>query len=308
MIGARRNILVVGYGEMGHAMEQLLGRQHHLHIWKCEPENDIEPRDLAGMVAESDFIFFCVPAAPIADLAQRILPALSHHSISLSIAKGLDHQGRTAAQIFQDVYGEQIHYGVLYGPMISEEIRANRPAFAQLGIGDKELYEKVTSLFHDTALYLEHTTDIRGVSWSAVLKNVYAILFGVADELGLGDNTRGYLTVAAMHEMDAIVTALGGSIATSHHLAGLGDLITTATSAGSHHHELGRLLVRGQINAIQGEGVHTLAMVKKHSLFDMGCYPLFSLAHQMIQSPTDIEEKFQEYLTGIYRKRRNGSA
>lgn len=86
------------------------------------------------------------------------------------------------------------------------------------------------ALFAGTPLYLEHSTDIEGLSWSAVLKNVYAILFGVADELGLGDNMRGYLAVACAAELGQIVSHLGGSAKTALRLTGLGDLVTTATS------------------------------------------------------------------------------
>ncbi len=85
-----------------------------------------------------------------------------------------------------------------------------------------------------------------------MLKNVYAILFGVADGLELGDNMRGYLATAAMHELERIVAGLGGSAGAAHRLAGLGDLITTATSKGSHHHELGRRLARGDTGERSG--------------------------------------------------------
>jgi glycerol-3-phosphate dehydrogenase (NAD(P)+) len=122
------------------------------------------------------------------------------------------------------------------------------------------------------------------------------MVIGAADELALGDNMRGYLMVAAMHEMDAIVMQLGGSATTSHHLAGLGDLVTTATSASSHHHELGGMLVRGELDAIRGEGIHTLAMVRKHALINFDDYPLFKLARHMVDAPVDIEGKFREYL------------
>ena len=52
--------------------------------------------------------------------------------------------------------------------------------------------------------------DITGINWSVILKNVYAMAFGMADELGLGDNMRGFLMVMALRELDTIVRQLGG--------------------------------------------------------------------------------------------------
>jgi glycerol-3-phosphate dehydrogenase (NAD(P)+) len=146
--------------------------------------------------------------------------------------------------------------------MISEEIRADRYAFAELGCADVSVFHRVRDLFQDTRLCIRHSTDIAGISWSVILKNVYAIAFGMADELQLGDNMRGFLAVTALHELISIVGQMGGKPAAPLHLAGLGDLITTATSPGSHHHELGRRLARGETGGINGEGIHTLAMVE----------------------------------------------
>ena len=96
-------------------------------------------------------------------------------------------------------------YCLLYGPMISEEIRADRYAFAELGCADISTYHRVRDLYQGTRLHIRHSNDIAGISWSVILKNVYAIAFGIADELQLGDNMRGFLTVTALAELGAIV-------------------------------------------------------------------------------------------------------
>ena len=70
----KQHVLILGYGEIGHAMEYLLAQ----------------------------------------------------NSLCLSIAKGLDETGRTAAQVFEHVFNSKHHYGVVYSPMIAEELRAGR--------------------------------------------------------------------------------------------------------------------------------------------------------------------------------------
>jgi glycerol-3-phosphate dehydrogenase (NAD(P)+) len=294
------SVLILGHGEMGHAMEYLLRARCELAIWERRPPAG-KPITLEQAAARADVVLFCLPALPHFELATRLSPALARNSLCLSVAKGLDEDGRTAAQVFARVFGEAVAYGVLCGPMISEEILSGRAAFAEYGSPRSESFARVRNLFQDSSLALEYTPDITGISWCAVLKNVYAILFGVADGLGLGDNMRGYLATAVVRELGRIVGALGGAPATPGGLAGLGDLITTATSRGSHHHELGRRLARGERSGIEGEGVHTLATIRRRSVFDPRPYPLFQLVQRLVSEPASAATLLPEHLARLRR-------
>ena len=294
-----KSVLIIGYGEMGHAMERLLGKRHRLSYWDIRPVEDHPVVDLETAAASADCVVFCVPVTPLGELAARVLPVMAPASLSLSVAKGLDAQGRPAAQILAGVYGDARRYGVLYGPMIAEEIRAGRPAFAQVGVSRPDSYATVTGLFDGSRLALEYSADITGISWASVLKNVYAVLFGAADELQLGDNVRGFLTVKALSEMQAIIIGKGGQAATAQQLAGLGDLVTTATSAGSHHRELGRRLAHGDCGRLTGEGIHTLAMVRKYRLVEVENYPLFGLVETLVDAPGDVRRQILDGLAGL---------
>jgi glycerol-3-phosphate dehydrogenase (NAD(P)+) len=296
----QHKVLILGYGEMGHAMEYLLKDSHQLFIWDKFPEQGFQSVDLEKVLPESEIILFCLPVNPHREVLNAIRENLRPGSICLSIAKGLDESGSTAAMIFQQTL-EPGAYALLYGPMIAEEIRAGRPAFAQLGSNDETVYSIIRDLYKGSQLYLEPTTDITGITWSVVLKNVYAMVFGMSDELGLGDNMRGYLAVAAVRELDRIARLMGGTAGSPFHLAGLGDLITTATSESSHHHETGRKLARGDTENITGEGVHTLQMVVKHQLFDINDYPLFRLIESVVQNPEQVETQLENYLAEAFQ-------
>lgn len=293
-------VLVLGYGEMGHAMEFLLKDQCQLAIWDRHATEGFTPVDLETACGEADLVLFCLPVNPHRQILQTIIPWLKTDSLCLSIAKGLDEEGYTAAQIFEHELKDPARYCLLYGPMISEEIRANRYAFAQLGCCNNELYQTVKQLFTATNLYITESRDIAGISWSVILKNVYAMLFGMADELQLGDNMRGFLAVASLQELDQIVRLMGGKAGSPFHLAGLGDLITTATSENSHHYELGRRLARAETDNITGEGVNTLAMVKKHDLFDYSKYPLFQLVIAIVEKPEQVDQQIYHYLENSF--------
>lgn len=296
MQNAAPKVLILGYGEMGHALQHLLEARHPLVIWDRTPRDGSTSIDPLSLVSDCDVVFFCLPAQPHLDLTTRLLPALSRRTLCLSIAKGLDDEGRTPADVFSRILGTNVPYGVLYGPMISEEMRAGRPCFAEVSASDDAALHKTVDLFRASALHLEATTDRIGTSWSAILKNVYAILFGVADELQLGDNMRGHLAVATLAEISAIVQGFGGLATTPYRWAGLGDLITTATSAGSHHHELGRWLVRGRRDALRGEGIHTLQILRSLALVAINNYPLLTLIDDCVGDPDNVRNKMQDYL------------
>lgn len=284
---------------MGQAMAHLL-KEQQVDIWEKFPLDNFQSVILEDAASHADIVLFCLPVNPHREIVEQIAPYLRKSCVCVSIAKGLDEAGRTAAQIFAENLPFHQAYALLYGPMISEEIRAGRYAFAQLGSNDAGADHKLRTCFHGSHLYIEQTSDITGISWSVILKNVYALLFGLADELELGDNMRGFLAVAALRELNQIVCEMGGQVNSSYHLAGLGDLITTATSEDSHHHELGRKLARGETLGIVGEGIHTLKMVNRHQLFTIADYPLFKLTDEIIKQPQEIKKRFSEYLKQVY--------
>ncbi len=289
-------VLILGHGKMGHAMEYLLAARHDVRIWNLGEVVKGSKATLEEEAAEAQVILFCLPVNPHQEIASRIAPHLAKDSLCLTIAKGLDESGRTAAQVFESIFAGKQHYGVIYGPMISKELSMGRYGFADAVLSDAADFEVMHNLFRGSTLVCQQASDMHGRSWSVILKNVYAIMFGVADELKLGDNMRGHLMVAAIAELSGIVQSFGGQMHTPFSYAGLGDLLTTATSAGSHHHALGQQLVRGEWSDISGEGVHTLQMVEKYRLFEWRAYPLFSLVYDIVIAPETLNERVEEYL------------
>lgn len=292
----KSNVVILGHGEMGRAMEYLLGDKHRLFIWDKYPADNFTSADLDESASQADYVIFCLPVNPHREVAEHIAPLLHPDCICISIAKGLDENGQTAAQIFSDVFSFHQPYALLYGPMISEEIRAGHYAFAEIGCSNDNTCHRIKELFQATGLITEISQDITGITWSVILKNVYALVFGMADGLQLGDNVRGFLAAASLKELNTIVQHLGGKNETPYSLAGLGDLITTATSKDSHHYELGRKLARGETKDITGEGIHTLEMVNKfHILKKIDC-PLFEMISESIDNPGGINKNIENYI------------
>jgi glycerol-3-phosphate dehydrogenase (NAD(P)+) len=129
---------------------------------------------------------------------------------------------------------------------------------------DEDILKQVQELFTTESFRVYTNTDLLGVELAVSMKNVIAIAAGICDGLGFGDNSRGALLTRGLAEMARLGAALGARPETFSGLAGLGDLVTTATSHHSRNRNLGEAIGRGatleQALASLGqvaEGVHT---------------------------------------------------
>lgn len=274
--------LIIGYGEMGHAFEYLLAPVSSPAIWY----RHIDDADdcLTKWSVEATHIFFCLPATALAVMSERIAALLQPGCVCTCIAKGLDDQGRLPMSVLEDNLAGAAGYGVIYGPMISEEIVTDKPAYAHVAANKPQYRQAILQCFSETALVLQPHDDMTGLSWAAIMKNVYAMLFGLADGLELGDNIRGALTVAAVKEMQDILLLKHGMAESAWSLGGLGDLITTATSSGSHHHDLGMALALGaeRPQALGGEGPHSVKLIQQKKLLPLDKFPLAQLVADIL--------------------------
>jgi len=287
-------VIIAGHGQMGHAMEALLAGQARLHIWPIAPDDLEVPAAIRIAAAEAAFLLVCTPTVAHAAVLEPLARLLAADAAVLSIAKGLDESGRTAADILQAYRGGH-PWGVLGGPMIANEIIAGRKAFAELG-GDRGLFARAVELFPAERLWLSHTSNARAVSWCGVLKNIYAPLIGVADGLGWGDNVRGHLIMAATAEMTRLLPVLAGDGGSAYGDAGLADFVTTVTSASSHHYSLGRRIARGDYAALECEGVHSLRVLQAARRLGSRAYPLYAVAASLARDPAALVPALQAWL------------
>ena len=88
--------------------------------------------------------------------------------------------------------------------------------------------------------------DLVGVELCGALKNVIAIAAGILEGLGLGNNPRAALITRGLAEMTRLGLAMGAKPMTFAGLAGMGDLILTATGGLSRNRALGIALAKGE--------------------------------------------------------------
>ncbi|MEM8594100.1 MAG: NAD(P)H-dependent glycerol-3-phosphate dehydrogenase, partial [Pseudomonadota bacterium] len=136
-----------------------------------------------------------------------------------------------------------------------------------------------------------------GVELAGALKNIYAIIAGFADAMGLGYNTKSMLMTRSLAEMSRLAVKLGADPLTFLGLAGVGDLFVTCTSPSSRNFRMGAAIGEGK-NLEQAEeaigqvveGVNTLRTIKEKSV-ELDVYmPLVDALHGLMFENKALDE------------------
>lgn len=147
----------------------------------------------------------------------------------------------------------------LSGPTFAREVAFGHPSAAVVASPDDTLARDLQQRLGSREFRLYTNRDIVGVEVGGATKNVMAIATGIADGLGLGENARAALVTRGLAEMTRLATALGGEPATLAGLAGLGDLVLTATGSLSRNRALGMALARGESLATARDATRMIA-------------------------------------------------
>lgn len=287
-------IAVLGGGSFGTAIANLLAENgHSVRLWMRDPEQAeairttrqstrylkgitvhervVPGTDLAATIAGSELIFVALPSS-------ALRAALSPHAERLagkylvSLTKGIEAQTfKLMSQILEEV-APQAHIGVLSGPNLAREIAEHALTATVVASEDEALCQRVQATLHGRTFRVYASGDRFGVELGGALKNVYAIMAGLAAALGMGENTRSMLITRALAEMTRFAVKLGANPMTFLGLAGVGDLIVTCSSPKSRNYQVGFALGEGlsldEAVARLGEtaeGVNTLKVLKAKS-------------------------------------------
>jgi len=165
----------------------------------------------------------------------------------VSTSKGIEiGTHRRTTQMMRDALGPEAPIAVLSGPTFAAEVARGLPAAAVVACPDAEVAERVQKGLASPTFRLYRTSDVVGVEIAGATKNVIAIAAGIVDGLKLGHNTRAALLTRGIAEIRRLGIRLGGVAETFSGLAGVGDLILTATGDLSRNRRVGLALASGK--------------------------------------------------------------
>ena len=223
---------------------------------------------MADAVSDTGLIFLAVPSSSFRSVAEEVIEFAAPDVPLISTTKGIEERSfQLMSQILLEI-DPRARVGVLSGPNLAKEIARNQYSGTVIASDDKVVRSMVMDVLKSEFFRVYANDDMYGVELGGSLKNIYAVIAGIASELGMGHNTNSLIVTRGLAEMARFGRELGADPMTFLGLSGVGDLVVTCSSPMSRNFRFGSLLGRGlsyrQAEDSVGqvvEGINTLKVV-----------------------------------------------
>ncbi len=209
------------------------------------PEGVGTTSELARAFEYSETIVLAIPCAAFREVLGASPGPGGRPLRFVSTAKGIEPDTlKRMSEVVLEWY-PSASVAALSGPTFAEGVARGDPSAAVIADRGGSVARDLQQQFSNSQLRLYSSSDVVGVELAGALKNVIAIAAGIVSGLGFGHNTLAALVTRGLAEMGRIVRACGGELKTVHGLAGIGDLMLTATGKQSRNRHLGEEIGRG---------------------------------------------------------------
>ena len=202
--------------------------------------------DINDVCSVADTLLFVTPSPYFLSHVNKIKTDISGKSV-VSAVKGIVPESN---ELISDYMVN--HFGVsrdrvlvVSGPCHAEEVALDRPSYLTVGCADVHLASLFASVLESKRSHAITSTDVEGIEYGAVLKNVYAIAAGIIHGMKIGDNMTAILISNAIREMERFLSEVAPRPRQICDSVYLGDLLVTAYSRFSRNHNFGSMIGRG---------------------------------------------------------------
>lgn len=314
------NVTVLGGGSFGTAIAKVLSENSQpVTLWMRDEEQAHNIREkhensrympgvplaehirpstcLKESIAEADLVFVALPSKVFRHVIRDSASLFPAGQMVVSTTKGIEKEG---FKLMSEVLEEEIpqtRVGVLSGPNLAAEMVRGELTASVIASAHDEVRRTVQSLLGCDYFRVYANVDLYGVELGGALKNIYAIISGLAAARGMGENTKSMLITRSLAEMSRFAVSLGANPMTFMGLSGVGDLIVTCTSDKSRNYRVGYALGQGATleDAVArlgqvAEGVQTLLLVREKAE-EMGVYmPLVQGLYEILYNRASISD------------------
>ena len=215
------------------------------------PDAIVFTKDIKDAIEGMDVVLFAVPSVYVRSTANKAAEYLKDGQVVADCAKGIEEGTMMflteviADEVDKVCPGKKVRLVALSGPSHAEEVAVDIPTSIVSASEDIEAARIVQDVFMAGCLRVYTNSDIKGVEMCGALKNIIALAVGASKGMGYGDNTTAALITRGMGEIRELGVAIGCDHQTFSGLAGIGDLIVTATSEHSRNNRCGMMIGKG---------------------------------------------------------------
>ncbi|MDE6828622.1 MAG: NAD(P)H-dependent glycerol-3-phosphate dehydrogenase [Alistipes sp.] len=270
-IGKDARCAVIGYGSWATAIVGLLAANEARVGWYVRNPEVLEglrsegrnPRyladlefdmeriavsdDLNEVVRGADVVILAAPSAYLKDFLAPLTVSLADKFV-VSAIKGIIPGDcyKTVVEYIHDEYGLPYkQLGLVTGPSHAEEVSRGKLTYLTVVCTDPENAQVIGRKFAAPYIKLSYSTDLYGVEYAAILKNIYALAVGIAVGLGYGDNFLAVLIANGAGEVKRFLDESYPDARETLVSAYVGDLLVTCYSVHSRNRRLGLLIGHG---------------------------------------------------------------
>jgi glycerol-3-phosphate dehydrogenase (NAD(P)+) len=279
------------------------------------PDNIEVSGDMGRVLDGAELVVEVVPSQVVRDVMTTAAPMLPTGCTILCASKGIE-QGTlfTMDEVLREVLPAE-HKGrlcFLAGPSFAKEVALGLPTAVVVASANPAAADLASGALHGGPFRSYHTDDIVGAELGGALKNIIAIACGVADGMGMGLNARAGLITRGLAEITRLAVRRGGNPLTLAGLAGMGDLVLTATGDLSRNRRVGLGLGEGRtLSAILedlgqvAEGVITTRSARDLAAREGVEMPITEQIHALLYEDKPVEQALAD-LMGRERKAERG--
>ena len=337
-----KKIGVIGAGSFGMAIANLLAHNHEVLLFsrssdvvdqinQSHTNKDIQlskrvlaTSDLEEIGSECNLLFPIIPSIAFRETIAAMSPYLTPQHIIIHGTKGFDLvnvseadlQGhkvsitRRNVRTMSEVVLEEslvLRVGCLSGPNLASEILAGQPTATLVASRFKEVIQRGQEALNSPQFHVFGSYDLIGAELAGALKNIIALASGMLEGVGMGRNMQGLLISRGLAEMVYFGKEMGADSKAFVGVAGIGDLVTTATSPNSRNHTFGRRLASGEtVDQIRetmpelAEGVRTLKIANELARHYRLHVPIIQTLYRVVYDGLDMQRALKFLMSYPY--------
>src|SRR5690625_568741 len=256
----------------------------------------------------SDVIILNTPAAYLKDALKSIDTKDLQGKIIVSAIKGIiPGENVLVGDYPMQVYNiHEDNRVIIGGPCHAEEVAKEHLSFLTIASRSKENAESFSALLQNKYIKTNVSTDVFGIEYASVMKNIYAIAGGMCQGLGFRDNFQAILISNAVREMEYFVNAMDPRPRNINDSAYLGDLLVTAYSQFSRNRTFGRMIGKGytvqsaelEMNMI-AEGYFTVKNIHQQLVENKLNMPICEAMYKILYGEKKAEKVIKKLLSKL---------
>ena len=263
-------IAIIGGGSWATAIAKIVVRHTHHIGWYMRRDDRIEEfrrmghnpayltsvhfdtkeiffsSDINRIVRDYDTLVFVTPSPYLKNHLKKLKTRIRDKFVITAIKGIVPDENLVCSEYFHQVYDVPYdNLACIGGPSHAEEVALERLSYLTVGCSDRDKAQAFCEILNSDVIKTKTSSDVIGIEYSSVLKNVYAIAAGICSGLKFGDNFQAVLMSNAVQEMSRFLTAVHPIERSVYDSVYLGDLLVTGYSNFSRNRTFGSMIGKG---------------------------------------------------------------